>query len=714
MKPATDLQPSVENDQEISSAFRGVLAVFRRRIWTFLSVAIVVFAVIAVGAMMLKPQYEAKTRIKIEPNRSAVTGMDAERASAADVAVIDTEVSVIQSRDLAREVVRSLKLQYDPVLTEGMPRLQPQSAATETRIDAVAGRVLSGLKAEREDNTYVVDLSFRSGDPEVAARVANGIAASYINNSVGVRTGSASQQARQLEQRLAALGAEVRAAEARIAQYRANLGITLGTNSATITDQQVSPISNQLAEAEAEASAARSNLSAARKQIASGQLETVSGVLNSGVVADLRRQRAEVLRNRGEVATRYGPRHPETQRVQQQLESIDTQIQQEAQRVTNALTAQAAAADAKAESLRSALNRVKGEQASNTRASVTVESLERDVEAKRLAYNRLAEATQQANQVSRNSTPQAMVVEQAVVPNNPAFPNTRLLLAAGFILALIVATAAVALLEMLSSGFRTAADVESTLGLPLIAAVPRLRGQDRKGLPKNTRPPDLLVARETSFYAEAIRNLRTTLLLSPGTQPPQVISVVSTLPGEGKTTTSLSLARVLAMGGERTILIDGDLRRAGLREYAPNSGASGLVEVLSEGAPLSEAIQNDVVPNLDILFVRRPLFSSSDLLGTPAMRELLGQLRGSYDRVVIDTPPLLGMADARTLASLSDAVVLVVKWTSTSTDAVQSAVSTLSLDGVRPAGVALSMVDPASETAGASYYARRYSQYYAK
>ena len=716
MSTDNEIPSPPEADRELSSALRSVFQLFRRRLRTFVGVTIVVFAAIVIGTLMLEPQYEAVTRIRIEPNRSATTGIEADRTTTPDTAVIDTEVSVLKSRDLAREVVRILKLQYDPVLTDGLPHLAaaPSPQQLAARVETVTNRVLAKTLIEREPKTYVINVGFQSPSPELAARIANGFASAYINNSVGTRSGTAAQQARTLEQRLAALGQEVRAADAQIAQYRASAGIVTGSNNATVTDQQVGPLSSQLADAESAAAAARSNLAAARAQVASGQLETVAGVLNSGVVADLRRQRAEVVRNMSEVQTRYGPKHPETLRVTQQLVSIDMQIREEAQRVTDALQSQASAAAARAESLRAALNQIKQEQASNTRASVTVESLEREVEAKRATYNRLAEAVQQANQIARNSTPQATVIEEATIPQNPAFPNKKLLFGAGFLLALIMGTGVISVQEMLSHGFRTSAEVEHALGLPVIAAIPLLRPAEMKEAGDSKSPPELIIARETSFYAEAIRNIRTALLLSSGTHAPKIISVVSTLPGEGKSTTAISLARVMALSGDRVLLIDGDLRRAGLRKYAAAAPTKGLVEVLQEECALSEALVADAVPGLDMLYVCKPTYLSADLLGQPGMRALLDEFAKHYDRIIIDTPPLLGLADSRTLAALSDTVLLVLQWNKTPAHTLEAALSTLQFDGIRPIGVAFSMVDRNSEVAGASYYGRRYAEYYSK
>jgi capsular exopolysaccharide synthesis family protein len=211
-------------------------------------------------------------------------------------------------------------------------------------------------------------------------------------------------------------------------------------------------------------------------------------------------------------------------------------------------------------------------------------------------------------------------------------------------------------------------------------------------------------------YAEAFRSLRNTLTISSG-KPFQVVALVSSLPGEGKTTTSLSLARMMAMSGERTLIIDADPRGAGLLRLLPDTPDVGLVEVLDERADLNLAIQPDIVENLDILPVSSSTFVQSDVFSKERVEALIAELRGRYDRIVFDTPPLLGVADARIIAKLVDAVMLVVRWDSTPSNAIRSTFDILNQDQAAVIGALYTMVDPRSEAAGAAHYSTYYSSY---
>lgn len=704
---------SAPAEPELSTAARTIISLFRRRLWTFLTIAGVLFAAVVLGTLLLRPEYEAAARIKIDPTRNAATGLQAERSpTPLDGTAVDTEVAVIKSRDLASAVVRDMKLYLEPTLIMGMPATADplNGPGLADRIDQVTDRLSAKLNAARDGTTYIVEISYRSPDPKLAAAIANAVADHYINNSVGVRTGTASQQTRMLQQRLDSLGTQVRGLDAQIAQGRAAAGIVQGGAQGTITDQQVGPLAAQIATAESAAAAARSTLSAAQDQIRSGSMENISGVLNSNVIADLRRQRAEVLRNRDEIQARYGPRHPESVRVVQQLESIDGQIREEAARITQSLRSEATAADARASSLRTALSQLKSEQASNTRASVAVQSLEQEAETKRSAYNQLAASVQQAEQIKGNQMAQASIVEEASPPSKPAFPRKGLLIGAGLILSLLVAGATIGAQELLSPSLRTAGDIEQRLGLTMLAAIPRLTRSDLRQLPDRKLTADILLEKPASFYAESFRSVRSALLMQPGET--KVITMVSTLPGEGKTTSALSLARILAMAGERVLLVDGDLRRGSVRDYVQTPAATGLAEVLEQGLPYRHAVAADAVKGLDIITVSKPLFTTSDLFGTDRMQALMDDWRSDYDRIVIDTPPLLGIADARLLAKFGDAVLLVVRWNSTAGSAVASALSMLQMDEAHVAGAVFEMVDRSSEAIGGYYYSRKYGAYY--
>ncbi|USI72474.1 GumC family protein [Sphingomonas morindae] len=706
VSPPDHLPPPIGESQS-GDLVKGVIDILKRRYLILISVFAAVLGLFIVALLLMTPRYSATARVKIDPKPLTIAGMSNDQPSMPDQSIVDTEVSVIRSHDVARAVVEKLHLdrteEFGLAKDDAAAKLSP-----DEQLEAVINKVSRKLDVTREKSTYLVDISFKSVDATRAAAVANAFADAYLAAAVQRRTGSAEQQYAYLDKRLAQLRDQARAADEALAQYKAARGITEGGQLGTVTDQQIAPLSTQLATAQAAAAAAASDLAVARAQMSQGGAAAASSVLNTPAISALRSNRAQVQQTLSQLSTRYGPKHPQTVQAQQQLEAIDRQINEEAKRILGELQARKSAAAAQAGSLAGDLSRLRGEQASNARSSVTADTLQRDADAKHNAYNRLADLAQQLDQGARSSQSQAQIIERATVPLKPSSPKALLLIAAGIVVGATAALASVAALELMNSGVRSTSEVEQQFGLRVLSTVPLIGAREMKN---SDAPSTLVVRAPMSPYAEAFRVLRSSLILSGG-RSPQVVALVSTLPNEGKTTSALSLARVMAMAGDRTLVIDGDLRRAGLGALMPQRPATGLVEVLRDGRPVDEAIIADEVPNLDVLTAAEASFLPDDLFGGEAMAALLKTLRTRYDRIVFDTPPVLGVADARTIASMSDAVVLALKWNATSRGAVSQALKWLRLDNAPVLGAVMTMVSPKAEAFGALYYSRAYARYY--
>ena len=383
-----------EYETRLADALGIVRDTVRRRWQVLVAVTALVVATGTVLVSSMTPQYTSVAKIRLDPARNPLASNPSQTRAELTPEAIETEVTAIQSLDLARSIVRSYRLANDPEFTEHLSGKEAAKTLTnDARANACATAVLDHLKVDREKLTYVLNVRFTSTDRVKAATLANAFADGYIESRTSNKVGTAARQSQWFQQRLDELGKEARDAEARAADFRARAGIVESSatnNSAgTIADQQVAPLAGSLAAAESDAAAARSNLAAARAQVARGGLDAVSEVLDSTVVADLRRQRAEVLRSKGEVEARYGERHPESLRVREQLQQLDTQMQAEAGRVMGSLQATAAAAEARAESLRSSLKGLEVQRERTTRDSVAAASLEREAAAKRALFDKM-------------------------------------------------------------------------------------------------------------------------------------------------------------------------------------------------------------------------------------------------------------------------------------------------------------------------------------
>lgn len=699
---------------EYEARLADVISVVRdtiRRRWKILAaVTAAVFLVGVLAVSFMTPKYTSTAKVRLDPSRNPLANnAQATRAELTPEA-IETEVTAIRSLDLARSIVRAYGLSGDPEFTKEIEGNVGNIGTTETRENALAAAVLSHLTVDREKLTYVLNVRFTSVDSLKAAKLANAFADGYIESRTTNKVGTAERQSEWFQQRLEELGKQASEAEARAADYRARAGIVESSvanrTAGTINDQQVAPLASSLATAESDAAAARSNLAAARSQVARGGLDAVSEVLGSAVIADLRRQRAEVLRSRGEVEARYGERHPESIRVRDQLAALDAQIQAEARRVVGALQATASAAEARADSLRGSLTQLERERERSARDSVTAASLEREAAAKRALYDKMSQMSLESAQAARLSIAQAEVIDRAEPQPRPTSPNKPLLYALSLLVALAAGAGTIAVMEMTSGGFRSVEEVQDQLGIPVLAVVPKV--------PKGQNPADLMLERPTSMFAESYRIARAAVLGVKGTRSPKVIAITSSLPAEGKTTSAVAFARTLATAGARTLLVECDIRRAAVRQIVRTPvPAVGLVEVLHGEASVDEAIHPGDVPNLDQVLVLSPYFSAENLFGEGRMEQLLATLRERYDQIVLDLPPLMGLADGRFLAVLADATTLVIKWNSTPVAAAVSSLNWLRSDGSNPVGALYTQVDPSAQAVGGLYYySKQYSDYY--
>ncbi|WP_340318238.1 GumC family protein [Rhizorhabdus argentea] len=682
------------------------------RRWKVLVGTVLLVTIVVLGATyLMTPMYKSTSVLKIDPTEKAVTDDDLRTTSPqADQARIATDVQVLQSRDIARKVIQQLKLANDP---EFRGDSETQNNALATAESIVIDNFLARLDVKHESDSYIVEVSFRSSSSRKAAAITNALVETFVESTVADRTGVAASQAEWLKQRFDALGSEISATENQIAQYRAQAGIAEGSTQGTVTDAQVGPISSQLAVAESDAASANAVLQAARAQIQSGQLAAVSSVLNSPVIGDLRRQRSEASRELAQVEARYGPRHPEYERVNKQVQDIDAGLKDEAKRIVSALASSAQAAQARASSLRASLDQIRGQQASNTRAAVVADSLERRATTKQRSYEDLGKTLQQVSEKQRDVLPTAMVVQHAAESPKPFSPNRALFGAMGLMLGLLTGFALTLLLEFLSRNIRSGDELERCTGIPYLASVPRLSASQLKYEERTLTPEDFVVFKPMSSYVEAFRTIRNSLVLSAA-EPPKVIAVLSALPSEGKSTVSISLARTMALSGDRVLIIDCDLRRGRVHEALGIESSTGLIEVLMDKIASADAIVRDSLTEVDVLSLHGHSFTPVDLFSSEAMTKLLTEMRERYDFVILDTAPLLAVADSRIIASLADGAIFVAHSDRTPDRAARLAIDFTRQDGSKMTGSVLSMSTTNARRTSSkdpTYYYEKYRQY---
>lgn len=715
-----------------SSAFdlNRIISVFRRRLRLFAAVGLVVLAVAVIITFQMTPRYTASADVMIDTRTQDVVKVDQVMgALPADTNTVDTEVEVLRSRTLADKVVKTLGLDNDPEFNPdlapkslldrfkpaGRPAGAPGSARTH---DAVVSSVLANLSIRRAGLTYLINVGFTSTDPAKAAKIANAFADGYIEQQLEAKF-QANQGANQwLSKRLDQLRQEVLAADTAVEQYKIANNL-LSAQGATLTEAEISNLDQQVATTRAAEAEAVARLNTARAQLARGSTgEDVGEALNSPVIQHLRTQRATVSAQVADLQGRYGDKHPEILKARRQLADIDGQIQAEIKRIISNLEAQAQVARQRTASIAGSAAASKGNLASNNRALVRLNELQRNADASKALYESFLNRFKETSAQTGIEKSDARIVSRASAPTRPSEPNKPLNLALGLILAFGAALAVVMLAEALDSGMATAEDVEGQLDLPCLGSVPLLSStlDGVKGAAARLSPVSFVVERPVSAFAEAFRNLRASIIFSKVGEPVKVIAITSSLPGEGKTTTSLCLARTIALAGSSVIVVDCDLRQKAVNDFIKGEVKVGLVEVLNGEATLEQALVRDDATGAVLLPIASPTYTPKDVFSSDAMHRLLQELRRRYDTIILDTAPVLPIADTRILAPQADVVVMLTRWRKTPRKAIENSLRLLASAGAYIAGAALTQVDMRQQSrygyGDPGYYYRAYKKYY--
>jgi len=738
----TEVGGETSNIPSLAGAIAGQLDLrrltlaFRRRLRLFGAVALAVFLATVILTLQATPKYTANATVMLDTRKEKVTSAEAVLSGLpADSSAVDTEVEVLKSRQLAERVAKSLNLDNDAefnprlakpkglrvvthairsFISSGTPAAAPTTPlAIQKEHEAIVDRVLGHLTVRRTGLTYVISIGYESTDPAKAATIANKFAELYLLEQLEAKFDATQQATTWLNSRLGELRNQVLADDAAVQQYKIANNL-LSASGATLTEQEISNFNQTLAQSKAQVAEDEARLATAKRQLAAGSTgEDVGEALSSPVIQQLRSQRAEVSARVADLQGRYGDRHPEMLKAKRQLSDIDSQIHAEIQRIISNLDAKAQVSRQRAAALAGSLGGARGTLAANNRAEVRLNELQRTAEASRTLYesylNRFKEtSTQQGIEQS-----DARIVSKAKIPTGQSSPNVGRNLALGLLLALGAGIGGVLLAETLDAGLATAEDVERRLDTAYLGAVPLLASVVEDD---SLSPIDLVVAKPLSSFSEAFRNLRASILYSRIGEPVRVVAITSALPGEGKTTTSICLGRVAALQGSKVVVVDCDLRRRTVNRLLRSDPAVGLLEVLSGEATLQQAIAVDNDTGAHFLPLAKSAFTPRDVFGTAAMDRLLADLRARYDLVILDTAPVLPVADTRVLAPKADSVVFLARWRKTPQHAIEAAFRLLSGTGAHLGGVALTQMDMKQQAkygyGDPGYYYAEYKKYY--
>ncbi len=739
---STRIYPELPSQE---SALGEYIRVLVKRKWTVLACLITIFSIVAIASLKMTPIYEASGSIEINKPDSGLVNFSNSptfNVDYYDPTELETEVMILKSDLLALQVVKELGLDRrpefggkTPALPSSLDLAPDQLQADPARTSALLGGFRGNLAVTLSPNTHIIKVSYRNPDKDLTAHVVNTLMSTYTENNFKSRFDSTMQASDWLSKQLVDLQMKVETSQEKLVRYQKEHEILGIDEKQNITTQKLDELNKALTAAESE----RMDKESVYRLVQSGDADTIASAASvldaagsgsqsaSGLLELLRSKQADVKIQAAELSTQFGPSFPKVAQLNTQLREIDAQILAETRKIAGKIRGQYMAALQRENMLHDALEKQKQEANKLNESAIQYSILKRDLETYRTLYEGLMQKMKEAGVSAGLKSNNFRIVNVARVPTAPIEPNIPRNLAFAFMLGLTSGVGLAFLLEGLDNTVRSTEQAQMISGLPPLGMIPMGSRSAResanaqglviatsKGASKEA--VELITqAKPHSAMSESYRALRTSLLLSNLGAPPKVIMITSALPQEGKSTTSISCANVLAHEGtRRVLLIDADLRRPSIHKTLGMGPRSGLSNVLTGSATLERTItRSDALPYLDVLPAGTPPPNPAELLASPQMRDMLEELRRRYDHIVIDTPPTLSVTDAVVLSPRADAIVLVIRSGHTTKQALRRSRDILMQVNAKVSGVLLNAVDLSSPDYYYYYeYQGKYSRYY--
>ncbi len=705
-QPTGEMNLPPEDQGELGTfSLKWIFAFLVRRWILIAATGAVVFALAFTAFMLQPPQYQATAMLMVNAGQDQVLPdqMTVGRDAAPPAQIVDSQLEVLRSSMLAGRLVDTLGLINDPEWNTNLddpdaPAANDQSpAATAYRAEMrqdVIDNVNGAIDVRRRGLTFAAEVGVTSQSPERAAEMANRLVELFQQYQLESRIESAARANTWLSARLETLRTDVQAKEAAVENYRAQTGL-VSTQGQLLIEQQITDAQSSLMQARADLSERQARYSQLQDLVnQGGSADTIATVLNSVVITQLRAQEATIARRQADFESRYGEAHPALANVRAEREDVRNQINAEIRRIQIGMRNDVDIATARVAQAQATLDTLRTQMSGGGPEMVRLRELEREAAAARTVYESFLQRGHELEEQGTMRTPPAELVSAAAVPTEKASPRLSISFILSFALGLGLGLVVAFLAEALDEGFASSDDVERKTGSPALASIPRLRRSElRQSTTSAQHPAAYMLERQMSAFTEAFRVLRTTILFAAGHPKTQVVAVTSALPNEGKTTTSLCLARVSALSGQRVLLIDCDLRRRSLKEVLDIEPPVGLLQVLSGEVTWRQAVYLDEATGMCVLPVSGSGFTPKEIFGAEDMSRLIADLRGSFDLIVLDCAPVLAVAETRVAAAKADCVVLVSRWQKTPMRAVRAALQQLNDAGASIRGVTLNGVD---------------------
>jgi succinoglycan biosynthesis transport protein ExoP len=692
-----------------------------RHKWGIFGFAVLVTILTILVVFSLRPVYRATATVLIEANQAQVVSIE-------EVYGIDsgnqeyylTQFEILKSRKLAEAVMAKLDLADHPEFNEEsgfsfdwrglLPFKLPGSDLVPSEDDLLQGKVehfLEKVTISPVRKTQLVKITYESYDPVLAADVANAIGVAYIEGNLEAKLEVTMQASSWLSERLGYLKDDLRATQQTLQDYRDSEGIVGEKGGLDIASKELDLVSTRLVESRRD----RLELEGVYKQIQKigkrnpRKLELIPAVLQHPLVQVMKESVARIQLKKSELSKRYGAKHPKMESVNSELNIAYRSLNQQILSVVSGIENQYKAAQASERSLEGSLSSTKVGMQDISRKEFKLKELQQDVDTKQAVYDTFFTRLSETSATGDLKTANARIVDPAVKPLLPAKPKKKLIVVLAFVVSLMFGVVFAFLLKALDNTIKTASEIESKLGETMLGLLPLLKG--KKGVKHLSYTQ--YIDENQSPYAESVRTIRTGVVLSALDNPHKVLAVTSTVPGEGKTSTSINMAYSLGQM-EKVLLIDADMRRPSLaKALGFDPRAPGLSNLVAGTAKLDECIHHHEASNIDVITAGIIPPNPLELLSSERFAKALTVLEEKYDRIVIDTAPAQAVSDALVLASKVGAMIYVVKADSTTYQHAKSGIKRLRDVNAPLIGVVLNQVNTQKAS---KYYGGDYGGYY--
>ncbi len=722
--PAKPSSPSIPELRPESldpyAHLRAYGRIISKRGWTLLTTALVVATLAAIYSYKQKPVYRATAEVEVDSETPGVQSVNSVYATLpTDPTFLQTQVDVLTSGKLAWQTIEQLKLDRDPAFNPpASGGLQASEGPSLEQKARMIRRFENSLEVDLVPGSRMIKVSFECNDRRLAAAVANALVNNYREYNFLAKYDATREASGWMSEQLDELKAQVEKSQEALVNYERVNSIVNISGEDNIEDQRLAGLSQGLTKAQNDLAEQESLY-----QLVKANPEKVGLLAQDGLLQGMEEKSADLKTRYVDARGQYGSKFPEVVRLREQISEIQSLIQQERTLTVERISHNYHAALGRVRLLEGSVDREKVVVGRLQQLMIQHDLLKHDFDTSQKLYDDLLAKVKDAAVSAGLRANNVHLVDPAMPPSAPVRPRKSLYIAVGLVVGLILGTTLAFLQDLLDTSIKTTDDVERSIAEPVLGVIPAVRTRGlskawfRREIPAAGEgvPVEWAVLKQpASVLAESYKALRTAVLLSSAPRPPQALLFTSTHPFEGKTSTAFNLAMGLAQIGKRVLFVDADLRQHSHQRVISTNGNPGLSSVLTGAEQIEQSlVQLPDLAGFWVLATGPHAPNPSDLLASQAMRELLETLRGRFDHIVVDTPPVLMVTDAAVLSSMVDGVILVAESRATSRASLGRAHRILEGAGANILGCVLNRLDLKYDGQYGSYYCD-YVRYYGR